>query len=66
MSQEQINKNNHIVDILNDIQDGIHNIQKEGDLKTIEQRAVNIIRELRQGIERLRRIAHRASFAASP
>ena len=57
MSQEQINKNNHIVDILNDIQDGIYNIQKEGDLKTIEQRALNIIRELRQGIERLRRIA---------
>lgn len=58
MSQEQINKNNHIVDILNDIQDNVHDIQKEADpLNTIEQRAVSIIRALRQGIERLRRIA---------
>ena len=56
MSEEndQITKNNHIVDIWNDIDREVHDIQKEGNLNNIADRAAAIIRVLRQGIERLR------------
>jgi hypothetical protein len=58
MSEEndQITKNNHIVDIWNDINREIHDIQKEGNFNNIADRAAAIIRVLRQGIERLRRV----------
>jgi hypothetical protein len=53
---DQITKNNHIVNIWNDINGEIHDIQKEGNLNNIADRAAAIIRVLRQGIERLRRV----------
>lgn len=58
MSEEndQITRNNHIVDIWNDINSEIHDIQKEGNLNNIADRAAAIIRVLRQGIERLRHV----------
>lgn len=60
---DQITKNNHIVDIWNDINGEIHDIQKEGNLNNIADRAAAIIRVLRQGIERLRRIVDGTSNA---
>ena len=56
MNMNKTAKNNKINTILNNIQDEIHEIRKEATHDTIEQQTTTIIRELRQGIERLRRL----------